>query len=186
MRTAPTRVKSPDAHPSGPCTRTLAWQRSASVSSCFVFFGSEQLKWPLSEHLLLIVRAPYRVRYDSTLSRSRPHNCQSTRHETHFECCNLHTRGHRYPLTNTLSPLNGSFICPWARTSVPGGSKGGTKFDLTKCVVVHVHTDTLLMTVSCCLQASSSAPFHFHHCRCHFQHHSQLHVLQLSLPSTLL
>eukprot|EP00035_Acanthoeca_spectabilis_P008946 m.160568 g.160568 ORF g.160568 m.160568 type:complete len:492 (+) comp14558_c0_seq1:112-1587(+) len=38
----------------------------------------------------------------------------------------------QYPLQNPLSPLNGSFISPWARSSVPAGPKGGNKFDLTQ------------------------------------------------------
>lgn len=33
---------------------------------------------------------------------------------------------------NTLAPANGRFICPWARSSTPGYSNGGNKFDLTK------------------------------------------------------
>ena len=37
-----------------------------------------------------------------------------------------------YPLNNPLSPANGSYISPFARTAVPGGPKGGTKFDLLK------------------------------------------------------
>lgn len=36
------------------------------------------------------------------------------------------------PEGNTLSPDNGSFIAPWHRTAIPGGTKGGSKFDLTK------------------------------------------------------
>ena len=33
---------------------------------------------------------------------------------------------------NTLSPKNGSYIAPWQRSTVPGNSKGGTLWDLTK------------------------------------------------------
>ena len=33
---------------------------------------------------------------------------------------------------NTLAPLAGRFICPWARSETPGYSNGGNKFDLTK------------------------------------------------------
>ncbi len=33
---------------------------------------------------------------------------------------------------NTLAPLAGRFICPWARSGIAGGSDGGNKFDLTK------------------------------------------------------
>src|SRR5438309_747667 len=33
---------------------------------------------------------------------------------------------------NTLAPARGSFLCPWARTSTPGESDGGGKFDLSK------------------------------------------------------
>lgn len=33
---------------------------------------------------------------------------------------------------NTLAPLAGRFICPWARSDVPGYAKGGNKFDLTR------------------------------------------------------
>ncbi len=34
--------------------------------------------------------------------------------------------------SNTLAPLPGRFICPWARSSEPGYSNGGNKFDLTR------------------------------------------------------
>lgn len=33
---------------------------------------------------------------------------------------------------NTLAPLPGRFICPWARSSQPGYANGGNKFDLSK------------------------------------------------------
>jgi hypothetical protein len=33
---------------------------------------------------------------------------------------------------NTLAPMPGRFVCPWARSSTPGASDGGNKFDLTK------------------------------------------------------
>jgi hypothetical protein len=33
---------------------------------------------------------------------------------------------------NTLAPLENRFVCPWARSSVPGYVQGGNKFDLTK------------------------------------------------------
>jgi hypothetical protein len=32
---------------------------------------------------------------------------------------------------NTLAPAAGRFVCPWARSSTPGASDGGNKFDLT-------------------------------------------------------
>lgn len=33
---------------------------------------------------------------------------------------------------NTLAPLPGKFICPWARSETPGYANGGNKFDLKK------------------------------------------------------
>ena len=33
---------------------------------------------------------------------------------------------------NTLAPLPGRFICPWARSEQPGYAGGGNKFDLTE------------------------------------------------------
>ncbi|MFC1713439.1 hypothetical protein ACFL6S_07225 [Candidatus Poribacteria bacterium] len=33
---------------------------------------------------------------------------------------------------NTLAPMPGRFICPWARSSTPGYANGGNKFDLSK------------------------------------------------------
>jgi Cellulase (glycosyl hydrolase family 5) len=33
---------------------------------------------------------------------------------------------------NTLAPAAGRFICPWARTEMPGASDGGRKFDLMR------------------------------------------------------
>lgn len=33
---------------------------------------------------------------------------------------------------NTLAPKAGRFVCPWARSSTPGASDGGNKFDLTR------------------------------------------------------
>src|SRR6058998_1349154 len=34
--------------------------------------------------------------------------------------------------SNTLAPLTGRFICPWARSTTPGYPNGGNKFDLSK------------------------------------------------------
>jgi hypothetical protein len=34
--------------------------------------------------------------------------------------------------SNTLAPLSGRFISPWARSSVPGYANGGNKFDLSR------------------------------------------------------
>ena len=34
--------------------------------------------------------------------------------------------------SNTLAPRPGRFICPWARSDIPGYAKGGNKFDLGK------------------------------------------------------
>lgn len=34
--------------------------------------------------------------------------------------------------SNTLAPLPGRFICPWARSGEPGYANGGNKFDLTR------------------------------------------------------
>src|SRR6478752_6856463 len=34
--------------------------------------------------------------------------------------------------SNTLAPVTGRFICPWARSETPGYVNGGNKFDLTK------------------------------------------------------
>ena len=33
---------------------------------------------------------------------------------------------------NTLAPIAGRFICPWARSEIPGYANGGNKFDLTR------------------------------------------------------
>ena len=33
---------------------------------------------------------------------------------------------------NTLAPAPGRYVCPWARSDVPGYAQGGNKFDLTK------------------------------------------------------
>ncbi len=33
---------------------------------------------------------------------------------------------------NTLAPAPGRYVCPWARSEVPGYAQGGNKFDLTK------------------------------------------------------
>ena len=33
---------------------------------------------------------------------------------------------------NTLAPAAGRYLCPWARSQIPGASDGGNKFDLTK------------------------------------------------------
>lgn len=35
-------------------------------------------------------------------------------------------------VSNTLAPLPGRFICPWARSAEPGYANGGNKFDLNK------------------------------------------------------
>jgi hypothetical protein len=34
--------------------------------------------------------------------------------------------------SNTLAPLSGRFVCPWARSTEPGYANGGNKFDLSK------------------------------------------------------
>ena len=33
---------------------------------------------------------------------------------------------------NTLAPAPARFVCPWARSDMPGASDGGNKFDLTR------------------------------------------------------
>jgi hypothetical protein len=33
---------------------------------------------------------------------------------------------------NTLAPAKGRYLCPWARSAMPGAGDGGNKFDLTK------------------------------------------------------
>src|SRR5579871_4916349 len=33
---------------------------------------------------------------------------------------------------NTLAPISGQFLCPWARSNQPGDYDGGHKFDLTR------------------------------------------------------
>jgi hypothetical protein len=33
---------------------------------------------------------------------------------------------------NTLAPVPGRFVCPWAPSATPGAPDGGNKFDLTK------------------------------------------------------
>ncbi len=35
-------------------------------------------------------------------------------------------------VNNTLAPAPGRFVCPWARSNVPGYANGGNKFDLTE------------------------------------------------------
>jgi hypothetical protein len=35
-------------------------------------------------------------------------------------------------INNSMAPVSGRFICPWARTTEPGYSNGGNKFDLTR------------------------------------------------------
>lgn len=34
--------------------------------------------------------------------------------------------------SNTLAPLEGKFVCPWARSETPGYANGGNKFDLNR------------------------------------------------------
>ncbi|HVY68970.1 MAG TPA: hypothetical protein VHH73_03535, partial [Verrucomicrobiae bacterium] len=34
--------------------------------------------------------------------------------------------------SNTLAPLSGRFLCPWARSEQPGYANGGNKFDLAR------------------------------------------------------
>jgi hypothetical protein len=36
------------------------------------------------------------------------------------------------PLWNTLNPAPNRYVCPWARSEIPGYKDGGNKFDLTK------------------------------------------------------
>jgi hypothetical protein len=39
--------------------------------------------------------------------------------------------------SNTLAPMTGRFICPWARSNTPGYANGGNKFDLEKWDVAY-------------------------------------------------
>src|SRR5205085_11817354 len=41
--------------------------------------------------------------------------------------------------SNTLAPLTGRFISPWARSSQPDYANGGNKFDLTKWDAAYFH-----------------------------------------------
>jgi hypothetical protein len=40
---------------------------------------------------------------------------------------------------NTLNPLQGRFLAPWARSNIPGASDGGNKFDLTRWDAAYFH-----------------------------------------------
>jgi len=40
---------------------------------------------------------------------------------------------------NTLAPRPGRYLCPWARSAVPGESDGGTQFDLTQWDDAYFH-----------------------------------------------
>lgn len=40
---------------------------------------------------------------------------------------------------NTLNPLQGRFLAPWARSNIPGASDGGNKFDLSRWDAVFFH-----------------------------------------------
>ncbi len=38
---------------------------------------------------------------------------------------------------DTLAPKAGQFVCPWARSNIPGAGDGGNKFNLELLVTVH-------------------------------------------------
>ena len=94
---------------------------------CFLFRGKPTIIITSGEHYGAVMNLDFNYRkYLDTLARD---GLNGTRTFSGVYC---EAPGNFNITSNTLAPLPGRFLCPWARSSTPGYANGGNKFDLTK------------------------------------------------------
>jgi len=94
---------------------------------CFLFRGKPTVIITSGEHYGAVLNLDFDyVKYLDTLAKDR---LNGTRTWAGAYC----EPPSAFSITsNTLAPLPGRFICPWARSNEPGYANGGNKFDLNK------------------------------------------------------
>lgn len=93
----------------------------------FLFRGKPTILITSAEHYGAVLNSEF----DTTkyLDELKAHGLNLTRTFTGVYCEDAKSFG---ITRNTLAPLEGKLICPWARSDTPGYAGGGNKFDLTK------------------------------------------------------
>jgi hypothetical protein len=93
----------------------------------FVWHGEPTLLITSGEHYGAVMNLDFDyVRYFDELQRNK------LNHTRTFSGVYRETPGAFGITDNTLAPLAERFVCPWARSDVPGYTEGGNKFDVSK------------------------------------------------------
>ena len=93
----------------------------------FLFRGKPTILITSGEHYGAVLNQDFDYRkYLDTLARDGLNGTRT------FSGAYCETPGNFNIMSNTLAPLPGRFLCPWARSSTPGYANGGNKFDLKK------------------------------------------------------
>ncbi|WCJ57934.1 hypothetical protein NXS98_09345 [Fontisphaera persica] len=91
----------------------------------FLFRGQPTVLITSAEHYGAVLNRDFNyVKYLHTLAQDGLNNTRT------FSGAYVEPQGAFNIERNTLAPAPGRFICPWARSDVPGYANGGTKFDL--------------------------------------------------------
>lgn len=93
----------------------------------FIYHGKPTVLITSAEHYGAVINLDFDyVKYLDTLRRSDLNNTRI------FTGAYVEPEGAFNIARNTLAPVPGRFIAPWARSNVPGYANGGNKFDLHK------------------------------------------------------
>jgi hypothetical protein len=93
----------------------------------FLFRGKPTALITSGEHYGAVLNLDFDYKkYLNTLAADRLNNTRT------FSGAYVEPEGAFNIARNTLAPLEGRFICPWARSAVPGYAGGGAKFDLDR------------------------------------------------------
>ena len=93
----------------------------------FLFRGKPTVLITSGEHYGALLNLDFDYRqYFEALARDRLNGTRV------FSGAYVETDGDFRIARNTLNPAPNRFICPWARSEVPGYADGGNKFDLTR------------------------------------------------------
>ena len=93
----------------------------------FLFHGKPTVLITSAEHYGAVLNLDFDYRtYLDTLAKDRLNLTRT------FTGSYVEPAGAFNIASNTLAPMPGSFICPWARSTTPGYANGGNKFDLNR------------------------------------------------------
>jgi len=93
----------------------------------FLFRGKPTVIVTSGEHYGAVLNLDFDFRkYLDTLAKDGLNNTRT------FSGAYCEAPGNFNIAQNTLAPLPGRFVCPWARSSTPGYANGGNKFDLNR------------------------------------------------------